>query len=83
MFISYSAAFDGKAYPVAGPRNGDSIALTKEDAHTVMTIVRHRTSVTSLSRWVVSNDGKHINVTRKSGSPRGKLVVSTLIYDKK
>ena len=81
--ISYAAAYDGKAYPAVGTRVGDTITLTSVDSHTVRSIVRKGSTVTSIARWVVSNDGKHLTVTRKSGSPAGKLITSTLFYDRK
>jgi hypothetical protein len=79
---SYSAAYDGKPYPTVGNPLGDTIALTKVNSRTVTAIVRKGSKVTATARAVVSNDGKHLTITRKIGTPPGRRVTNTLVYDK-
>ena len=79
---SYSAAYDGKPYPTVGNPLGDNIALTKVNSRTVTAIVRKGSKVTATARAVVSNDGKHLTITRKIGSVPAKRVTNILVYDK-
>ena len=79
---SYDAAYDGKAYPTVGYPTADTIALTKVDSHTVTAILRKGTAVTATARAVVSHDGKHLTIARKMGTPPGKVVASTAVYDR-
>lgn len=80
---SFAAAYDGKFYPFVGNPVGDTIALTKVDSHTITAITRKGSSVAATTRAVVSQDGKHLTITRKTGTPPSKLVTSTLAYDRK
>ena len=80
---SYVAAYDGKFYPTVGNPVGDTIALTRVDSHTITAILRKGSKVTATARAVVSPDGKHLTITRKTGTPPAKLVMSTLAYDRK
>ena len=80
---SYAAAYDGKFYPTVGNPVGDTIALTRVDSHTITAILRKGSKVSATSRAVVSPNGKHLTITRKTGTPPGKLVTSALVYDRK
>ena len=80
---SYAAAYDGKFYPTVNNPVGDTIALTKVDSHTVTAILHKGSAVASTARAVVSHDGKHLTITRKTGTPPAKLVVSVAAYDRK
>lgn len=80
---SYAAAYDGKFYPTVGNPVGDSIALTKVDSHTVTAILHKGSKVAATARAVVSHDGKHLTITRKTGTPPGKLVTTVVAYDRK
>ena len=73
---SYAAAYDGKFYPTVNNPTGDSIALTKVDSHTVTAILHKGLKVAATARAVVSHDGKHLTITRKTGTPPGKLVTT-------
>jgi hypothetical protein len=79
---SYSAAYDGKKYPTVGNPLGDSIALTRVNNRTVTAIIRKGSKVTATARAIVSNDGKHLAITRKIGTPPAKLVTNVLVFDK-
>jgi hypothetical protein len=79
---SFSAAYDGKRYPAVGNPLGDSIALTRVNSRTVTSIIRKGSKVTATARSVVSNDGKHLTITRKVGTPPAKLATNVLVFDK-
>lgn len=80
---SYAAAYDGKFYPTVNNPVGDTIALTKVDSHTVTAILHKGSAIAATARAVVSHDGKHLTITRKTGTPPAKLVASVAVYDRK
>jgi hypothetical protein len=80
---SYSAAYDDKFYPTVNNPVGDSIALKKVDSHTVTAILHKGSAIAATARAVVSHDGKHLTITRKTGTPPAKLVVTVAAYDRK
>ena len=79
---SYSAAYDGKFYPMVGNPAGDSLALKRIDARTVEGTVRKGTAVSAHAKLVVSPDGRHLMFTRKILRPKGASAVDELAYDK-
>ncbi|GAC1578804.1 MAG: hypothetical protein NVS3B5_11610 [Sphingomicrobium sp.] len=80
---SYDAANDGKFYPTVGNPVGDAIALRKVDSHTVTAILRKGAKVAATARAVVSHEVKQLTITRKIGTPPGKLVTTVVAYDRK
>ncbi len=80
---SYAAAYDGKFYPTVDNPVGDTIALKKLDSHTVTAILHKGSKIAATARAVVSHDGKHLTITRKTGTPPGKLVTTVVAYDRK
>ena len=80
---SYSAAYGGKFYPTVNNPLGDTIALMKVDSNTVTAILHKGSAVAATALAVVSHDGKHLIITRKTGIPPAKLVASVAAYDRK
>lgn len=80
---SYAAAYDGKFYPTVNNPVGDSIALKRVDSRTVTAILRKGSKIAATARAVASPDGKHLTITRKTGTPPGKLVTTVVAYDRK
>ena len=80
---SYDAAYDGKAYPTVGYPFADNIALKKVDSHTVTAVLRKGSTISATARAIVSHDGKHLTINRKTGISPGKLVASIAVYDRK
>lgn len=80
---SYAAAYDRKFYPTVGNPVADAIALTKVDSHTVTAILHKGSKIAATARAVVSHDGKHLTITRKTGTPPAKLVTTVVAYDRK
>ena len=81
--LSFAAAFDGKFYPIVGNPLWDTIAISKVDAHTFTAVLRKGSAVSATSRTILSRDGNHLTITNKIGTPPGKLVTTTLVFDRK
>jgi len=62
--FSYSAAWDGKSYPMVGNPNADSISLTAVSGRQVKASSRMHGKLTVQSTATVSADGKHLTLTR-------------------
>ena len=63
--FSYSAAFDGKFYPMTGNPNADSISLTAVSAHEIKATSKLKGNVSVQSTATVAADGKHLTLRRK------------------
>src|SRR5438045_7483839 len=63
--FSYSAAWNGKSYPMVGNPNADSISLTAVSATQFRAKSRLKGKLTVQSTATVSGDGKHITLKRK------------------
>jgi hypothetical protein len=76
--FSYSAALDGKNYPMVGNPNGDSIALTAVNAHALKATSSLKGKEMVKTDASVSADGKHLTLKRTyvgmKGSPTETLV---------
>jgi len=79
--FTYSAALDGKWYPMTGNPNADSIAVTAGGPREVRSTSRMKGKVTVHSTATVSADGKHLTLKRvyvaQNGSP-----TETLVFDR-
>jgi opacity protein-like surface antigen len=64
MTFSYSAALDGKAYPMVGNPNADSISLTAVTGREVKASSGLHGKPTVQSTAMVSADGKHLTLKR-------------------
>ena len=69
--FSYSAALDGKFYPMVGNPNGDSIALTAVSARTLKATSRLHGKPTVQTDASVSADGKHLSLKRTYVGTKG------------
>ena len=72
MTFSYSAAFDGKSYPMAGNPNADSISLTPVNGRELKASSRFHGKLTVQSTAMVSADGKHLTLKRTYVAMKGK-----------
>lgn len=79
---SYTAAYDGRYYPMVGNPAGDSLALKRIDPRTVEATVKRGAAVSAHARLVVSADGKHLMFTRKVLRPKSAPAVDELAYVK-
>ena len=79
----FTAKYDGKDNPVTGNSPfGDSVALTRVDAHTVRISVKQGGKPTITQTMVVSADGKTRTITTKGKDAKGQPIKSTTVYDK-
>jgi opacity protein-like surface antigen len=62
--FSYSAGWDGKAYPMVGNPNADSISLTAVSGREIKADSKLHGKQTVHSTAAVSADGKHLTLTR-------------------
>lgn len=72
MTFSYSAAFDGKWYPMTGNPNADSISLTAVSGREVKASSRMHGKLAVQSTATVSADGKHLTLKRTYVAMKGK-----------
>jgi hypothetical protein len=75
--------YDGKDYPISGNSlNGDTVAGTRVDAHTLKFVYKKGGKVTVTSTNVASSDGKTYTVTAKGTNTLGQTVNTVAVYDK-
>ena len=83
---TFTTNLDGKDSPISGvgqPSGGDSIAVTRVDAHTTTAITKKADkSVLTTSRAVVSKDGKVMTNTVKGTNAKGQSGSFTSVWDK-
>jgi hypothetical protein len=63
--FSYSAAWDGKSYPMVGNPNADSISLTAAGDREVRAKSRFHGKLSVQSTATVAANGKHLTIKRK------------------
>jgi len=80
LSFSYSAAWDGKSYPMVGNPNADSISITAVSGREIRAKSRLHGKLTVQSTATVSADGKHLTLNRKmlriKGAPADVLAFS-------
>ena len=62
--FTYSAALDGKNYPMVGNANGDSIAITTVNEHALKATSSLKGKTMVVTDASVSADGKHLTLKR-------------------
>ncbi len=80
--FSYSAAYDGKFYPMIGNPIGNWIALKRIDARTIDATVKKGKAVSAYAKVTVSADGKHLTLARKTLRGKAAPELDTLAYVK-
>ena len=78
----WTARFDGKDYPVKGVPTVDSYALKRVDDHTYEVIAKKDGKITTVSRSVISADGRSRVVTQSGQHADGKKVSNVLFFDR-
>jgi hypothetical protein len=78
----YTAAFDGKDYPLTGSPTADMVSLKRIDARTTDRTDKKGDKVATSLRRVVSQDGKTMTVTTKGTDAQGQAVNNVIIFDK-
>jgi opacity protein-like surface antigen len=72
MSFSYSAALDGKLYPMTGNPNADNISLTAVSGRELKASSQFHGKLTVQSTARVSADGKHLTLKRTYVAMKGK-----------
>ena len=79
----FTANYDGKDSPITGNGPyGDTVALTRVDAHTTRSVYKKGGVVTVTQNTVVAADGKTRTVTTKGKNASGQPVDTVNFYDK-
>ncbi|HUQ00569.1 MAG TPA: hypothetical protein VM093_08930 [Aeromicrobium sp.] len=80
---SFTANYDGKDVPVTGMSPyGDTVALTRVDAHTTRVTVKQAGKVTVTQTIVVAADGKTRTTSTKGTDVAGKAVDAVSLYER-
>lgn len=82
MLAEFTASRDGKEYPYRSPQAG-MIALTLVDATKVNLTLKKEGKLVGTGTRTVSKDGKTMSLSGKVNDAVGKLVESTLVFDKR
>lgn len=78
---SYTAAFDGKDYPVTGSPDYSTVSIKKVDGS--MESTRKKDGKFVQTVWtVLSSDGKHFVATTTGKNAAGKKIHNVAVYDK-
>jgi hypothetical protein len=83
MLTQYTAAYDGKDYPIAGDGSSDTIALTRVDERTFRFTQKKAGKVVSTGTRVVSPDGKTLTVSTTGTNAAGQPTKSVLVFEKR
>ena len=78
----WKAKFDGRDYRVAVGPTVDSYALRRIDDHTYEVIAKKNGQPTTVSRSVISPDGKTRTVTQRGRHAEGDVVDNVLVFDR-
>jgi hypothetical protein len=79
--LDYTAAYDGKDYPVAN--NGDmTVTFLRHDATRAEGVGKRNGVVEQTFRRTVSNDGKKLTIEIKRADANGDPYTDVLVYDR-
>ena len=81
VHAEYTAKYDGKAYPVYGDPNRDTVALKRVSAYETKGTNKKVGKVVGTFTRVVSKDGRELTITSK-GTRNGKRYNNVVVYDK-
>ena len=79
----FTANYDGKDAPITGNGPyGDTVALTRVDAHSSKSVYKNHGAVTVTQTAAVSADGKTRTVTAKGKNVAGQTIDNVTVYDR-
>jgi len=78
----YTAAYDGKDYPVKGSPSYDSVSLRRIDPNTRLLVNKKVGSVVRMIRQVVSSDGKTLTNVELGVAAQGHSFFYMTVYNK-
>jgi hypothetical protein len=77
-----AATLDGKDYPLTGSKDYDSVALTRIDANTLITVDKKGGAVVRMLRTTVSKDGKTTTSVSVGYNSQGVAFHVVTVFDK-
>ena len=83
MLTQYTAAYDGKDYPITGAAGSDTIALTRVDARTVRFTQKLAGKVVATGTRVVAPDGRTVTVTSEGTNAAGQPTKTPLVFERR
>ena len=81
VHVEYTANYDGKAYPVYGDPNRDTVALKRVGTYETKGTSKKAGKVVGTFTRVVSKDGRVLTITLK-GTRNGRQYNNVIVYDK-
>jgi hypothetical protein len=78
----YTAAFDGKDYPLTGSQLADTVSLQRTDSRTTERTDKKGGTVAQTLERVVSQDGKTMTITTKGKNAQGQAVNNVALFEK-
>jgi hypothetical protein len=82
FYVTYTAKYDGKEYPVKGARRYDRVMQKMIDDSTVDLIFKKGDEVTVKARRVISKDGKTMTITATGKHHDGKAFKNVVVYER-
>lgn len=81
--VVYTAAYDGKDYPVTGSDTADTVLLRKHDNGKVERVDKKGGVVVQSFLRSISEDGRTMTVTHKAKGANGALQHNRLVFDRR
>jgi len=81
--VVYTAAYDGKEYPVTGSEAVDTVLLRKHDNGKVERVDRKGGAIVQSFLRSISEDGRTMTVTHKAKGANGALQHNRLVFDRR
>ena len=82
LVVQYTAAYDGKDYPLTGSNVADTVSLKPIDARTSERTDKKGGKVVQTFRRVVSSDGKTMTVTVTGTNAQGQPMNNVIVFEK-
>jgi hypothetical protein len=79
---TYSAAYDGKEYPITGSPTADVVVLRRIDARTTERVNKKAGKVGTTEVRSVAADGKSYTTTVKGTTAKGEPIDHLMVFDK-
>lgn len=80
--VTYTAAYDGKDYPITGSASAETVALKSAGANTVERLDKKGGKVVATWSRSVSRDGRTMTATHKGTGADGKPFTNTWVFDR-
>jgi uncharacterized protein RhaS with RHS repeats len=81
--VEYTASNDGKDSPITGSPIADTVSVKQIDASTSEATLKKNGKIVSVSRRVISSDGKQMTVTTTGVNDKGQPIKSELVFDRR